>query len=91
MTLAATEFLAALASMCCPEGSSASATSAISPVPIVLRCSRLQLPCPSKSNLPLTNSQLFTWCCPRCGANVNIRPSLTSQQLAFRCRLPDSS
>jgi hypothetical protein len=40
MTLAATEFLAALASMCCPEGSSASATSAISPVPIVLRCSR---------------------------------------------------
>jgi len=38
---------------------------------------------------PLPGSALATWRCPRCGANMNIGPNLTSQQLAFRC--PDTS
>ena len=36
-------------------------------------------------------SQLATWRCPRCGANMCIGPNLTAQQLAFRCKLPDTS
>jgi len=38
---------------------------------------------------PLPGSALATWRCPRCGANMNIGPNLTSQQLAFRG--PDTS
>jgi hypothetical protein len=33
-------------------------------------------------------SQLVTWRCPRCGANMSIGPNLTAQQLAFRCNCP---
>jgi hypothetical protein len=40
---------------------------------------------------PLPGSALAIWRCPRCGANMNIGPNLTSQQLAFRCKPPDSS
>jgi hypothetical protein len=36
-------------------------------------------------------SELGAWRCPRCGANMNIGPNLTSQQLAFRCKLSDTS
>jgi len=38
---------------------------------------------------PLPGSALATWRYPRCGANMNIGPNLTSQQLAFRG--PDTS
>jgi hypothetical protein len=36
-------------------------------------------------------SPLAAWRCPRCGANMHIGPNLTSQQLAFRCKLSNSS
>ena len=56
-----------------------------------LALARLQLACQPQPNPGVTNSQLATWRCPRCGANMHIGPNLTSQQLAFRCKLSDTS
>jgi Putative transposase len=36
-------------------------------------------------------SQVATWRCPRCGADMSIGPNLTAPQLAFRCKLSDTS
>jgi Putative transposase len=57
----------------------------------LLALARLQLACQTQPNPRIANSQLATWRCPRCGANMNVGPNLTSQQLAFRCKLADSS
>jgi hypothetical protein len=57
----------------------------------LLALARLHLKCQPQPDPPSASPQLATWPCPRCGANMQIGPNLTSQQLAFRCRLPDSS
>ena len=94
MTLSATEFLRRFCQHVLPRGfvrirhfgylASAHRTS-------LLALARLQLDCQRQSDPCIPNPQLATWRCPRCGANMQIGPNLTSQQLAFRCRLPDSS
>jgi hypothetical protein len=57
----------------------------------LLALARLQLDSQPQPDPPIASSQVATWRCPRCGANMHIGPNLTSQQLAFRCRLSDSS
>jgi integrase len=57
----------------------------------LLALARLQLDCQPLPSSHLTNSPLAIWRCPRCGANMNIGPNLTAQQLAYRCKLTDSS
>jgi hypothetical protein len=97
MTLPATEFLRRFCQHVLPRGfvrirnfgylASAHRTAR-------LALARLQLACQPRPNPPIANSQLATWRCPRCGANMHIGPNLTSQQLAFRCKcptLPDST
>ncbi len=54
----------------------------------LIALARQQLACKTPPP-PLPGSALATWRCPRCGANMNIGPNLTAQQLAFRC--PDTS
>jgi hypothetical protein len=94
MTLTATEFLRRFCQHVLPRGfvrirhfgylASAHRTA-------LLALARLQLECQPQPNLRIANSQSATWRCPRCGANMRIGPNLTAQQLAFRCKLPDSS
>jgi hypothetical protein len=94
MTLAATEFLRRFCQHVLPRGfvrirhfgylASAHRTA-------LLALARLQLASPSEPTPRLTKPQLTTWRCPRCGANMRIGSNLTSQQLAFRCKLSDSS
>jgi hypothetical protein len=57
----------------------------------LLARARLYLKSQPQPALLVTTRQQANWRCPRCGANMRIGPNLTSQQLAFRCRLPDSS
>jgi Putative transposase len=57
----------------------------------LLARARLQLARQPRPNPGITNPQLATWRCPRCGANMHIGPNLTAQQLAFRCKLSDTS
>jgi hypothetical protein len=92
MTLTAIEFLRRFCQHVLPEASSASATSVISPALTVRLPSRSlasSLPASLDQVHNLTNSPLAIWRCPRCGANMNIGPNLTAQQLAFQC--PDTS
>jgi Putative transposase/Phage integrase, N-terminal SAM-like domain len=94
MTLTATEFLRRFCQHVLPRGfvrirhfgylASAHRTA-------LLALARLHLKSPSQPDSPIASSQVATWRCPRCGANMHIGPYLTSQQLTFRCRLPDSS
>jgi Putative transposase/Transposase zinc-binding domain len=56
----------------------------------LIALARQQLACKTPPT-PLPGSTPSTWLCPRCGANMDIGPNLTAQQLAFRCELPDSS
>ncbi|MGA3227653.1 MAG: IS91 family transposase [Acidobacteriaceae bacterium] len=94
MTLTATEFLRRFCQHVLPRGfvrirhfgylASAHRTA-------LLALARLHLKSPPQPDSPIASSQVATWRCPRCGANMHIGPNLTSQQLAFRCRLPDSS
>ena len=58
---------------------------------VLLARARLYLKSQPQPALLVTTRQQANWRCPRCGANMRIGPNLTSQQLAFRCRLPDSS
>jgi hypothetical protein len=51
----------------------------------LLALARQQLACRPPATSHLTNSSQAAWRCPRCGANMNIGPNLTAQQLAFRC------
>jgi hypothetical protein len=55
----------------------------------LIALARKQLACQLPATSHLANSSQAAWRCPRCGANMNIGPNLTVQQLAFRC--PDSS
>jgi hypothetical protein len=55
----------------------------------LIALARQQLACQPPATSHLTNSSQAAWRCPRCGANMNIGPNLTAQQLAFRC--PDTS
>ena len=55
----------------------------------LIALARQQLACQPPASSHLTNSSQAAWRCPRCGANMNIGPNLTAQQLAFRC--PDTS
>jgi hypothetical protein len=57
----------------------------------LIALARQQLACQPLPSSQLTNSPLAIWRCPRCGANMNIGPNLTAQQLAFRCDLLDTS
>ena len=57
----------------------------------LIALARRQLACQPLPSSQLTNSPLAIWRCPRCGANMNIGPNLTAQQLAFRCKPTDSS
>jgi hypothetical protein len=57
----------------------------------LLALARQQLACQPPPSLHLSNSPSATWRCPRCGANMLIGPNLSAQQLAFRCKLPDTS
>ena len=57
----------------------------------LLALARQQLDCRSLPSSHLTNSPLAIWRCTLCGANMNIGPNLTAQQLAYRCKLADSS
>ena len=94
MTLTATEFLRRFCQHVLPRGfvrirhfgylASAHRTA-------LLALARLQLDCQRQPDPCIANPQLANWRCPRCGADMQIGPNLTSQQLAFRCRLPDSS
>ena len=94
MTLSASEFLRRFCQHVLPRGfvrirhfgylASAHRTS-------LLALARLQLDCQPLPSSHLTNSPLAIWRCPRCGANMNIGPNLTAQQLAYRCKLTDSS
>jgi hypothetical protein len=94
MTLTATEFLRRFCQHVLPRGfvrirhfgylASAHRTA-------LLALARLHLKSQPQPHPPIVSPQLATWRCPRCGANMRIGPNLTSQQLAFRCRLPDSS
>ena len=56
-----------------------------------LALARLQLADQPRPDPRVAISQLATWRCPRCGANMSIGPNLTAQQIAFRCKLPDTS
>ena len=94
MTLSASEFLRRFCQHVLPRGfvrirhfgylASAHRTS-------LLALARQQLACQPPPSSHLTNSPLAIWRCPRCGANMNIGPNLTAQQLAFRCKPTDSS
>ena len=94
MTLSAVEFLRRFCQHVLPRGfvhirhfgylASAHRTS-------LLALARQQLDCPPLPSSHLTNSPMAIWRCPRCGANMNIGPNLTAQQLAYRCKLTDSS
>ena len=94
MTLSATEFLRHFCQHVLPRGfvrirhfgylASAHRTA-------LLALARLQLAGQPGPDPRILNSQLATWRCPHCGANMRIGPNLTSQQLAFRCKLSDSS
>jgi hypothetical protein len=94
MTLSATEFLRRFCQHVLPRGfvrirhfgylASAHRTA-------LLALARVQLAGQPGPHPRIANSQLSTWRCPRCGANMDIGPNLTAQQLAFRCKLPDSS
>ena len=94
MTLAATEFLRRFFLHVLPKGFVrirhfgflANARRAA-----LIALARQQLPCQPPTSSQLINSPLAAWRCPRCGANMNIGPNLTAQQLAFRCDLPDTS
>jgi len=55
------------------------------------RTSLLALARQPLSSSHLADSPLAIWRCPRCGANMNIGPNLTAQQLEYRCKLTDSS
>jgi hypothetical protein len=55
----------------------------------LITLARQLLACPPSLSSHHTNSSTAVWRCPRCGANMNIGPNLTAQQLAFRC--PDTS
>jgi Putative transposase len=57
----------------------------------LLALARQQLACQPQTASHLANSPLAIWRCPRCGATMNIGPNLTAQQLAYRCKLTDSS
>jgi ribosomal protein L37AE/L43A len=57
----------------------------------LLAIARQKLACQLPTSSQLTNSSLAAWRCPRCGANMNIGPNLTAQQLAFRCDPPNTS
>ena len=93
MTLTGTEFLRRFCQHVLPRGFVrirhfgylASARTAL------LALARLQLACQPRPNPRIAISQLATWRCPHCGANMRIGPNLTSQQLAFRCKPPDTS
>jgi Putative transposase len=94
MTLTATEFLRRFCQHFLPRGfvrirhfgylASAHRTR-------LLALARLYLKSQPQPDPPTSSPQLATWRCPRYRANMHIGPNLTSQQLAFRCRLPDSS
>ena len=94
MTLTAIEFLRRFCQHVLPRGfvrirhfgylASAHRTS-------LLALARQQLACQPLPSSHLTNSMLAIWRCPRCGANMNIGPNLTAHQLAYRCKLTDSS
>src|ERR1700739_3159954 len=94
MTLTAIEFLRRFCQHVLPRGfvrirhfgylASAHRTS-------LLARARPQLECQPLPSSHLTNSPLAISRCLRCGANMNIGPNLTAQQLAYRCNLPDSS
>jgi ribosomal protein L37AE/L43A len=94
MTLTAVEFLRRFCQHVLPRGfvrirhfgylASAHRTS-------LLALARRQLDCQPLPSSHLTNSPLAIWRCPRCGANMSIGPNLTAQQLAYRCKLTDSS
>jgi len=57
----------------------------------LLALARLQLAGQPGPDPRIAISQLATWRCPRCGANMSIGSNLTAQQLAFRCKLADTS
>ena len=57
----------------------------------LIALARQQLACKAPPTRHLPGSTPATWRCPYCGANMNIGPNLTAQQLAFRCDLPDTS
>jgi hypothetical protein len=94
MTLTATEFLRRFCQHILPRGfvrirhfgylASAHRTVSLARAHLYLKSQPQAAPL-------LTTPQQATWRCPRCGANMHIGPNLTPQQLAFRCRLPDSS
>jgi ribosomal protein L37AE/L43A len=94
MTLTAVEFLRRFCQHVLPRGfvrirhfgylASAHRTS-------LLALARQLLDCQPLQSSHLTNSPPAIWRCPRCGANMNIGPNLTAQQLAYRCKLTDSS
>src|ERR1700722_3856781 len=93
MTLTATEFLRRFCQHVLPRGfvrirhfgylASAHRTA-------LLALARLYLKSQPQPDAPIASSQVAIWRCPRCGANMQIGPNLTSQQLAFRCKPPDS-
>ncbi|MGA9464373.1 MAG: IS91 family transposase [Terracidiphilus sp.] len=94
MTLSAVEFLRRFCQHVLPRGfvrirhfgylASAHRTS-------LLALARRQFDCQPLPSSHLANSPLAIWRCPRCGTNMNIGPNLTAQQLAYRCKLTDSS
>ena len=94
MTLTAVEFLRRFCQHVLPRGfvrirhfgylASAHRTS-------LLALARQQFDCQPLPSSHLANSPLAIWRCPRCGTNMNIGPNLTAQQLAYRCKLTDSS
>ena len=94
MTLSAVEFLRRFCQHVLPRGfvrirhfgylASAHRTS-------LLALARQQFDCQPLPSSHLANSPLAIWRCPRCGTNMNIGPNLTAQQLAYRCKLTDSS
>ena len=94
MALSATEFLRRFCQHVLPRGfvrirhfgylASAHRTT-------LLALARLRLAGQPRPDPRIAISQLATWRCPRCGANMCIGPNLTAQQLAFRCKLSDTS
>ena len=57
----------------------------------LLALARQQFDCQPLPSSHLANSPLAIWRCPRCGANMNVGPNLTAQQLVYRCKLTDFS
>jgi hypothetical protein len=55
---------------------------------ILLALARLQLAGQPRADPRIAISQVATWRCPRCGANMSIGSNLTAQQLAFRSNCP---